>query len=176
MSRRFWKDKKNMMIDFQTVQGRFNYRTVGVAIRDEHVLLHTMDDADYWILPDGRVEFGETSMDALKREMREELCQDIAVEQLLWIMESFLNDSAQSRHSIGFYYAMTFAETSDWVQRLATFQIQDGASHLSFAWHPLNQLAALTIFPPCMKQHLISLPDHPLHLLDLRMGEQGADE
>ncbi len=156
------------MIDFETTHGRFHYRSAGVAYQDEHVLLHRIDDEDYWVLPGGRVEFGETSIEALKREMHEELGQEIEVGRLLWMVESFLEDNRQQIHGIGLYYAMTFPTSSAISQHLDAFEVLDAATRLSFAWHPLNRLATLTVYPPFLQQHLLTPPDHPLHLLDIR--------
>jgi 8-oxo-dGTP pyrophosphatase MutT (NUDIX family) len=153
------------MLDFTHNGQRFHYRVAGVAIQDEHVLLHTMDGADYWILPGGRVEFGETSMQALKREMREELGQTVEIGRLLWIVESFLTAAAQPIHSIGLYYAISLPTPSSIGDG---YEIVDTGVRLTFAWHPLARLAGLTVFPPFLQQHLAALPDHPTHILDNR--------
>lgn len=156
------------MIDFTLGKARFVYRAVGVAIHDEHVLLHRFDDADYWILPGGRVEMGETASEAVAREMREELGQEVTVGRLLWIAESFLKAERHNLHSIGLYYAISFPPTSDFHRDRLPFTTVDGRAHLSFAWHPLSALDALTISPPFLRRYLRELPQSPMHILDIR--------
>jgi 8-oxo-dGTP pyrophosphatase MutT (NUDIX family) len=151
------------MIDFITSSNiRFNYRVVGVAIQDDCVLLHTMHDADYWILPGGRVEAGETSPQALSREMREELGQDIEVGRLLWIVESFLRDGGRTIHGLGLYYQMSLSASLD------RYEVMDGQTLLTFAWQPLRRLSDLRVYPPFLAQQLSALPEHPVHILDIR--------
>ena len=154
-----------MMIDFTNNDRRFHYRAAGVAIEAEHVLLHRTDDADFWVLPGGRVEFGETSADALKREMQEELGQPVQVGRLLWVAESFLRDEGQHVHGIGLYYAM---KLSGAIANREPFRVVDGQFRLLFAWHLLTELAALTVYPPFLQHGLLSLPEHPTHILDIR--------
>lgn len=156
------------MIDFTVGTSRFFFRAAGVAIQDDHVLLHTMDDADYWILPGGRVEMGETASQAVAREMREELGQEVEVGRLLWIVESFLKDGGLSHQSLGFYYAISFPPSSAFPRDRQPFATLDGRARLSFAWHPLSQLDALTVYPPFLRRHLRALPDSPTHILDIR--------
>jgi ADP-ribose pyrophosphatase YjhB (NUDIX family) len=96
------------MIDFTIGGSRFFYRAAAVAIQDEHVLLHQIDENQYWTLPGERVEFGETSSEALIREMQEELGQEVHVDRLLWTVESFLEDGGKRLHAIGHYYAISF--------------------------------------------------------------------
>ena len=49
------------MISFDTGLGVFRYRAAAVCIHDDHALLHKFVGNDFWGLPGGRVEFGETA-------------------------------------------------------------------------------------------------------------------
>src|SRR5579884_2490753 len=74
------------------VEGKcFNYRVAGIALRNQQVLLNRFEGQGHWFLPGGRVEMGETSRDGLRREMQEELQEDVHVGRLLWIAESFFD-------------------------------------------------------------------------------------
>jgi 8-oxo-dGTP pyrophosphatase MutT (NUDIX family) len=151
------------MIDFTTSNNiRFNFRVAGVALQNDRVLLHRTDDEAHWILPGGRVEAGETSSQALRREMREELGQDIDVGRLLWIVESFLQDHGRVIHGLGLYYLMSLSAPLD------RFEVMDGQTRLSFDWQPLSRLSDLAVYPPFLSQQLAALPEHPVHILDIR--------
>lgn len=94
----------------------FLCRVVGVAVDAGRVLLHRSEYDDFWALPGGRLEVGETSAQALKREMLEEVGAEVQVGRLLWIGESFFNHSALdtpptdrveiAHHELGLYFEM----------------------------------------------------------------------
>src|SRR5262245_16124114 len=140
------------MIDFTDGNRRFHMRVAGVLEREGCVLLHSLEEADYWILPGGRVELGETSISALKREMREELGQDVNVGRLLWIAESLLQLDGFQLHGIGLYYAISLIDDARFLALGDTLEVRDGGVRLTFAWHRLECLDEITIYPPFLRE------------------------
>ena len=69
-------------------------RAAGLGMIDSSVLLveHEKNGRSYWLLPGGGVRVGESAHDALKREIREELTLDVAVLDLLFVVETWSND------------------------------------------------------------------------------------
>jgi ADP-ribose pyrophosphatase YjhB (NUDIX family) len=98
----------------------FLCRVAGVAVVDDRVLLHRSVHDDFWALPGGRLEVGETMSEALRREMREEVEVDVEVGRLLWVIENFFDhypldqppDTSlrSAHHELGFYYVMGVPE------------------------------------------------------------------
>ncbi len=97
-------------ISFNTDEGRFNYRVGGVVINNDKVLLLTEDRFDFWYLPGGRAYLFETSKEALKREIHEELGEEPVIERILWTTECLYNFDAWNiqHHDLTFYYLIIF--------------------------------------------------------------------
>ena len=56
------------------------------------------------MLPGGRVELHEPSVEALKRELVEELGVEGRIGRLLYLAENFFDHEGRRMHEIGFYY------------------------------------------------------------------------
>lgn len=59
--------------------GSFKYRSAAVVQNGDRLLLCAVPHLDGWFLPGGKVQFGEGSAGALRRELREELGVECAV-------------------------------------------------------------------------------------------------
>lgn len=105
-----------------------NYRVAGVCLRGRDLLLEHAPSEDFWALPGGRVELGETSVEALVRELDEELGVAAVPGRLLWVNENFFEQAGRPWHELGLYY-LTALPAAGW------------SATGRFAWHPLDASA-----------------------------------
>ena len=157
------------MVCFDVEGTRFNYRVAGIALHDQQVLLNCIEGQDHWFLPGGRVEMGETSREGLRREMQEELQEDVHVGRLLWIAESFFGEmEGKNYHELGLYYVMDFAPESPLYQAKEPFFRLEGQMRMTFQWFSLTELEQITFYPSFLVQGLQNMPEQTVHVLDTR--------
>jgi 8-oxo-dGTP pyrophosphatase MutT (NUDIX family) len=111
-----WSDT---VIGFLVDGIQFNFRAVAVIVEDGYVLLHRATFDDFWSLPGGRVEAGETSASALVRELREELGAEVG--RMIWVVENFFRYEGEPFHGLGMYYEVTLGPGSPYHAKTASF-------------------------------------------------------
>jgi ADP-ribose pyrophosphatase YjhB (NUDIX family) len=153
------------VISFESKGLRFNYRVVGAAFRKDEVLLHRSERDDFWSLPGGRGEIGETSLTTLVREMAEELEVEVEVKRLLWVVENFFEYEGTPFHEIAFYFHMELPEDSPIYRAAEDVSALDHGVALTFRWFKLARLDSVTIYPTFLKESLRDLPERPVHLV-----------
>jgi ADP-ribose pyrophosphatase YjhB (NUDIX family) len=116
----------------------------GLAIRDQRILLTRISamvpgGAGKWTLPGGGVEWGESPVDTLTREFREETGLVPAVGNVLDIRSLVVNrpDRAGNWHVLQAVYSVS-AEGDPFVTEVA-------GSCDAAAWHPLAGLPDLSL-------------------------------
>ena len=153
------------MITYDEGTNRFNYRIVGVAVEDDHVLLHHESVDDFWALPGGRAELQEDAMTTVKRELGEEIGAVVQVGRLLWIAEDFFHYKKMHYHEIALYFFMTFPEDSPFRDKTRTYPGIESDVALTYKWFPTSELKDLSLYPSFLARELQSLPDTPRHIL-----------
>jgi ADP-ribose pyrophosphatase YjhB (NUDIX family) len=85
-------------------------RIAGILVKDDKLLLiqHKKNGKEYWLLPGGGVDFGETMQEALKREFIEETNLNINVNELLFISEAI--DPEGEKHIINFFFKVEYVD------------------------------------------------------------------
>ncbi len=155
------------MITFDEDNIRFTQRVVGVAFDRDRVLLHRTDDMDFWALPGGRAELLETAAETLRREMREEMNEDVEVERLVWIAENFFEFNGRAHHEIGCYFLMHLPPDSPLRLKTEPFYGQEGDLRIIFEWFPVKTLEQVYLFPTFLRTGLKDLPTSTTHIVHI---------
>ncbi len=99
-----WGEK----MDFRTRHDNqiFGVRATGLVVQDEKLYLVKSPEGNYYTLG-GAIKLGETTKEAVQREMQEELGIDVEVGPLAFIVENQFNLQEKSYHQIEFLYLVT---------------------------------------------------------------------
>jgi|FLYL01.1.fsa_nt_gi 8-oxo-dGTP pyrophosphatase MutT (NUDIX family) len=155
------------MLSFTRDGRRFSYRVAALIIHDERVLLCTAPGDGFWFLPGGRVEFFEPGVDCLRREMREELGEDVELGPLLWVAENFFEHEGLRQHEIGLYWRAYLRPGSPLRRRkspLHSIEAESGAA-ITIAWHDLSSIDGLYLVPEFLKDGVKQPPDSPRYVV-----------
>jgi ADP-ribose pyrophosphatase YjhB (NUDIX family) len=158
------------MLSFKHAQGWFNFRTVGVVIDRQRLLAHYSGRDDYWALPGGRVEFGESAEAALVREFREELGVAVRAQRLLWVVENFFSHRAEHYHEVSFYFAVALPAHAALLNMTGPYTGAGDDEPLVFQWHAIADLAGLPLYPTFLRTALQDLPREPQHIVHRDAG------
>lgn len=111
-------------------------------------------DAHYLIPVGGGIEFGETSEQAMIREVREEIAQQIHSPKLLGVLENLFSFDGMQGHEIVFVYQAEFSDITAYDNSLHGFE----PNHVPLIaeWFSLEQVRhnQYPIYPNGIKQWL----------------------
>ena len=79
---------------------RFNFRVSCIISSEGKYLLHRRKGDSFWNLIGGRTSMGESSIDAIKREIQEELGCDCVIDALAHVCENFFIFQDTNFHEI----------------------------------------------------------------------------
>ncbi|WP_374347948.1 NUDIX hydrolase [Chitinimonas sp.] len=162
------------MISFDTSTHRFNLRAAAIIHRGNSILLHRLENDEFWSLPGGRVEPGEDAASALVRELHEELGIEAKVGRLSILVENFFPSATLAYHELGLYFHVDI-EPDGLPDTEGIFRGREGDKTLLFRWFPNSDFAALDIRPSVLKQYLVQrTPDSFTHVVHRASCLDGA--
>ncbi len=136
----------------------FRYRAAAIIVEENCVLFAGNEVNDYYYSIGGAVHLGETSEEAVKREVFEETGVEYEIDYLAVIHENFFVGSFDLNgidcHEIAFYYMMKPKGNKNLNSRSFTM----GGVKESMHWIPIDELSSFKAFPSFMKEYLQS--DH----------------
>jgi ADP-ribose pyrophosphatase YjhB (NUDIX family) len=108
----------------------------------------------FFYLPGGRIEFGERSGDAVRREMREELCIEIGNLRLMGVLENLFTLDGCPGHEIVFVYDAVLADRTLY-GRVSLQGRESNGAIFDAVWLNLDSLGPET--PPICPDGVVSL-------------------
>lgn len=145
-----------MDISFRTEKGRFNYRVSAVVLRDGCLLTMKDNLYSYSYLPGGRVKMGETTENAMAREIQEELQAELTIVRPLWFCEDFFveEDTQERFHEICVYYLVDGSKLPE-----GDFAYTEGERINRFSWTKIEDVKNMRLYPAFVKERINHLPD-----------------
>ena len=131
----------------------FKFPVSGLIIKNNKLLLVDMDDNGFLCLPGGYVELGETTEEAVRRELKEEIQKDVKIEKYLGVVENyFINKYSKKMHEISFYYLMDFVSNDIDDNDFTLVENDKGRTiKLDFKWIDINDLNDFDVRPALLK-------------------------
>ena len=131
-------------------------RVAGILRKEDKLLFvkHKKNEREYYLLPGGGVDYGESFETALKREFLEEVNINIDVKNMLFISEAIAPDS--SRHIVNVFFEVEYISGE---LKLADEEILAGVEYIS-----VDKLEEYTIFPNIKKELIESSKSKEKHI------------
>ena len=124
---------------------RFHYITRGVCLVQNSVLLAQEIGASNTFLPGGHIELGENAMDALQREVLEEIGVACVVQEFLGAVEHVYRGPNPKNHEINLVFRFSSESLCD-----NQTNPESKESHLRFFWCDIAELTNHNLLPPPM--------------------------
>ena len=156
------------MLSFDLAGARFQMRAVAIIRRDGHVLMHRATHEQFWSLPGGRVEFGETAAETLERELLEELGCASRPGPLRFLVENLFVYEGRAVHEVGWYFETELVGDFPFVTDDVCYRTIDGASELEFRWVPdmVEGYRDFPLMPPMLASQLLDPTPGFRHIIE----------
>jgi len=123
-------------------------RVAGILKKDNSILFvkHKKDDREYYLLPGGGLDYGETFYEALKREFMEEVNLEINPLNMLCISEAI--SPKKDRHIVNIFFEVDYLS--------GELKVCEEERIVGAEYIPIDEIDKHTIFPN-IKKELINL-------------------
>ena len=134
----------------------FMYRVGAIAVHNERLLVEHDAEHRLCFVPGGRVEYGENAMQALAREVREELGEEATIGRLALVTDNLFELDERRYQEIALYFLIEFAPGSTLLDRDGPFEGNEPGT--VFQWIPLDAVEQANLFPTLLQPRVKAIP------------------
>lgn len=155
-------------VSFQTTDNkRFRLRAAAIFVENNRALFATNEAKDYYYPIGGAVELGESTEQAVIREVLEETGIRARIDRLVFVQENFfIRDDGTAKglncHEITFFFLMKPIEKSN-LSGHSFISNNTFVEHTE--WIPIDKLESYNIYPTYLKRKLKDLKPYPEHII-----------
>lgn len=143
-----------MDVKIKCDEGKFKMRVAGLIIKEGKLLTVDICNNGFYCLPGGHVHLGESSLEAIEREMGEEVGLTCKKATLLSIIENFFSAEGTKFHEVCYYYLYEPNEDVE-VKDYSCIENDEGElKNLDFKWLELEKLKESNFRPFILAEKL----------------------
>ena len=151
------------MIMFSNGEITFMYRVGGIAVHEERLLVEHNVKHGFCFVPGGRVEYGENAVQALSRELDEELGGGIQIGRLVIVADNLFELDGIRYQEVGMYFLVEFPSDHPILGREGRFEAAE--PNLVYEWLPLDRLEEAELFPRFLRKLVRDIPQTPKYVI-----------
>ncbi len=131
---------------FKIMKNSFEVIARALILKNNKILICKRKDRDYYFLPGGHVEFGETTKEAIIREIKEERDRTLKNVSFIGIVENNYEEESIKRHEINIIFEAEEEEKE---------KSMSAEDHLIFEFLDYNGFKEKNIKPEILKTKII---------------------
>jgi ADP-ribose pyrophosphatase YjhB (NUDIX family) len=120
----------------------------GLLVQGDNIILcYTLDDDEWYFLPGGHIEDGESARKALSREIEEELSQaNFEISDFIGVCESIFSLDDGKQHEINIVFTVKLDGSTD---------IDAAEDHIDFVSVPKDELSDYNVLPESLLEGVL---------------------
>ena len=151
------------MIMFSNGEITFMYRVGGIAVHEGRLLVEHNVKYGFCFAPGGRVEYGENAVQALSRELEEELGGGVQIGRLAIVYDLLFELDGVRYQEAGLYFVVEFDPSHPILGREGLFEAAE--PNLVYQWLPLDELEEAELFPRFFRELVLDIPQTPKYVI-----------
>ena len=135
-------------------------RAVGVLKKNNKILFQKRKGDKFQSLPGGAIEVLKRSIDAIIREVKEEIgLINVIVERPLWFVEYFYKFNNLKEHQYIIGYLLNIDDNNEIINTDEFDGIEEG-KNIIYKWIDVNKIKEIDIKPDYLKEKLLNMNDN----------------
>ena len=151
------------MVMFSNGEITFMYRVGGIAVHEGRLLVEHNVKHGFCFVPGGRVEYGENAVQALSRELDEELGGGVQVGRLVIVADNLFELDDVRYQEVALYFLLEFDPGHRIIGREGKFEAEE--PNLVYQWLPLDELVEAELFPRFLRELVLDIPQTPKYVI-----------